>query len=172
MLAFESELPISGAVDVEIVVMGSDCEHALVRTECHNLNPLLGILENLAWVLQVCIRSDSHSSIITGDSSVVGTDSDTSGLLGSWEVGESGGTSSLCFHRFVRDNAEMFSLSLCWIPDENLIVITTGDHLSVDLGKSPDFSFVVGVHNFHTFVSIGFMLDDSSIAKTDEHAVS
>ena len=105
MLAFECEPSISGVVDVEIVVVGSDCEHALVRTECHNLNPLLGILEDLAWVRQVCILSDRHSSVISGDSSVVSTDGDTSGLLGSWEVGESGGTSSLCFHILLRDNA-------------------------------------------------------------------
>ena len=105
VLAFELEPSISGVVDVEIVVVGSDCEHGLVRTECHNLNPLLGILEDLAWVLQVLILSDRHTSIIAGDSSVVETDCDTSGLLGSWEVGESGGTSSLCFHTLLRDNA-------------------------------------------------------------------
>ena len=64
----------------------------------------------------------------------------------------------------------MFSLSLLWIPDDNLIVITTGQDLSVDLSKSPDFSFVVRVHNLLFVVAI--LLDDSSVAKTDEHAVS
>ena len=64
----------------------------------------------------------------------------------------------------------MFSLSLCWIPDDNLIVITTGHDLSVDLSKSPDFSFVVGVHDLLTVIAV--LLDDSSVAKTDEHASS
>ena len=38
MLAFER--PVTGVVDVEIVVMRSDSEHRLVRTESHNFNPL------------------------------------------------------------------------------------------------------------------------------------
>ena len=37
-LSFEA--PVTGVVNVEAIVMRSDSEHGLVRTESHNLNPL------------------------------------------------------------------------------------------------------------------------------------
>ena len=110
--------------------------------------------------------SNGHGAIITGNSEEMGAASNGSGLLRSWEFGESGGSSSYLFV-FLRDVGAGFLASLGWVPNDNLVVISRGDDLSVVGVKSPDFSFVVRVHDFVIGPTIAWALADSSVAETD-----
>ena len=113
------------------------------------------------------MRSNGHGAVITGNSEEVRADSNSSGLLRSWEFGESGGSSSYLFV-FLRDVGAGFLASLGWVPNDNLVVISRGDDLSAVGIKSPDFSFVVGVHDCTALTTVTWALANSSVAETDE----
>ena len=112
------------------------------------------------------MRSNGHGAVITGNSEEVRADSNSSGLLRSWEFGESGGSSSYLFV-FLRDVGDGGPGPFGWVPKDNLVIISRGDDLSVVGVKSPDFSFVVRVHDFVIGPTIAWALADSSVAETD-----
>ena len=122
----------------------------------------------MGWAVIVSMLPDGHGAVIASNSEELLVGSNASGLLGGWEVGKSGGTSSHLF-AFLRDVCAGGLASLGWIPEDNLVIISRGNDLSVAGLKSPDFSFVVGVHDFTLFlVAVASSLADSSVAETDE----
>ena len=72
------ERPVTGIVDVDSVVMGTNSQHGVVRRECHHLNPLLGVIKGSNISAIVSDSSDVDRSVITSHSNEITASSNAS----------------------------------------------------------------------------------------------
>ena len=74
--------------------MGTDGEVAAVGGEGHNLDPLLGVGEEVRLDGEVGLSSDGDATVVGSDSNPVNADGDSAGALRVGEAREGGGASA------------------------------------------------------------------------------
>ena len=142
-----NEAPVGGAVDVDVVVVRSHGEVLVVRRESHDLDPLLGVAEDVALGGGVASSADRDAAIVGGDCEPAGVQGDGARALGVGNLGEGGGT-SLDSLVAVGDLDSLAVLALGGIPEHDLVVITRGhDAAILAFVKTPDLTIAVRVHD-------------------------
>jgi len=160
---------ILNIVDVDVVVMGTDCELLAIGRVVHNLDPLRGVLHQMLLSTSVTIL-DHNSTIVTSDSNVIVVNSDSSGALGVRQLAKLGSTTFLGLLLSVSDLEGVLSTSLGRIPSDNLVIVSRG--VDVTLGieiETPNFTVVMGVHDFLFVGTIRLAVDDSTRSQTNNH---
>lgn len=88
-LALEGEVATINIVDVDKIVVRANTEHGVVGRECHALDPLGRVSQELAFGIHITLSTDGDLAVITGDSKPFVVASDSAGALGRSQVRES-----------------------------------------------------------------------------------
>ena len=79
--------PVTGVVDVDLVVMRTNSKRSIIRAHCHAFNPLCGIFESFAWFGSVQALPDMDTTIIGSDNKrSIRSEDNSAGALRSREV--------------------------------------------------------------------------------------
>ena len=161
--------PVGGVVDVDIVVMGTDGKHLVVWGESHNLDPLSRIFHALNLGIQVRGSSDGNGTVVTGDSNEGVVDGNATRALRVWELGESGGLTSLRLLSSVGDLGDLAAGAGVRVPGHDLVIITRGvDSASGILSETPDLTIGVRLHDV-SLAAGGINDRDGTVTLSNEH---
>ena len=86
--ALALETPVRGSVDIDGVVVGADSQVLVVWREGHDLDPLSGVLEQVALGVRGGALSDRDGTVISSDSEPLVVSADAARALGVWKLGE------------------------------------------------------------------------------------
>lgn len=152
--------------------MGTNSQVLVVGGEGHNLNPLGGVLEELVLGVVATNGADADSTVVSGNSEPVSVAGNGTGALGVGIVGEGGGTSSLGLDASLGNLVALELSTVVEVPEDNLVIVTGGDNSGFrNVIESPNFTFVVRVHNLFSLVSIAADGVDGSVTGSNDESV-
>jgi len=166
LLSRAHHCPGSGVVHADVVVVRTNSEPFAVGTDFHDLDPLLSFFELATGTVGLMDVDDTIVSSNDG-LSVRSNGTGTSTLRGR-QVSNGTSTSLLGFGRALRHLMDLLHLASFNIPDHATVIVAGGhDRVSIRaLGKTPDFSIVVRVHD-NVHVTSGTDASDVTITSSD-----
>ena len=170
-LANEAEV-IRSVVDIEGVVVRANSQVSVAGGEGHALNPLRGVLEQLALTHVARVGTDGNGTIVTSNGKPVSVAADGTRALRVRQGGKSGGTTTLGLDRSLRDLVRLELLAVVEVPEDNLVVVTGGDNGSLgNVGESPNFTFAVRVHDRGLLLRVAVDAVDGTVAETNKEGL-
>mmetsp|Transcript_31740 Transcript_31740/g.42988 ORF Transcript_31740/g.42988 Transcript_31740/m.42988 type:complete len:347 (-) Transcript_31740:322-1362(-) len=160
---------IGNIVDVDFVIVRTNSKLLTIGRVAHDLDPFGGVLHEVL-LNTVATVLDHNSTIVTSNSNIIVVDGNSSRALGVRQLAKGGSTTSSGFLSSVSNLEGVLLLSLGWIPSDNLVIIGRGVDatLSIEV-KTPNFTVVMGVHDFLSVGTLAIAVDDSTTSQTNDH---